>query len=150
MFFPPKLGFLVNSGQCLGTCYLQIESLDDLCVACWSPRLLTRLRLDDPGICPSPAQASHVWVQPYLLAQSCEVGTRCIIPALHLAHVDTPLYNFDLYLKQRQLHREEPVALAKWEGVHLSMPAPSLELVDWILCCYAEFPFLSGAVLVKA
>lgn len=101
MFSPPKLGFLVNSGQCLGTCYLQLGSLDGdyLCVDCWSPRLLTGLSLDDPGTCPSPAQAAHVWVQPNLLAQSREVGTRYIIPAPHLAHVDTPLCTFDLYFK---------------------------------------------------
>lgn len=91
----------MNSDQWLGTRYPWIESLngDCLCVDCRSLCLLTRLRLDHPGACPSSAWDAHVWAQPYLLAQSREVGTQCIIPARHEADVDIPLCSFDIYFK---------------------------------------------------
>lgn len=136
-FSPPKLGFLVNSGQCLGACYLQLGSLDGdyLCVNCWSSRLLTSLRLDDLVSAP----ALH---RLHMSGSSQTCWHRTVRSGLGVSSLPHTLLTWTLLfvpltstLKQRQLHREEPVALAKWEGVPFSTPPPSLELVDWILCC---------------
>lgn len=90
----------MNSCHWLETCYPWIESLDGdyLCVNCWSPHLLIRLRLT---LVPASVQHRMLMSGPCHTCwhRAMNSGLRCSIPDHHIADVDVPLCNFDVCFK---------------------------------------------------